>query len=93
MRAPSAWWLIVSGLVVVLSFSVLGEAELAEEQATTRNTRSSRTSSARETASTRQETTVEGMLEKILANQQRILARLDEVMKELQIVKIRATLK
>ena len=51
---------------------------------TNRSTRTSETGGAAR---------IEAKIDQVLANQERILARLDDVMKELQIVKIRATVR
>ena len=64
-------------------------ARAADEESPSKSTRSSRASKSAELS----RDAIEQKLDEILSNQQKILQRLDEVMEELKIVKIRATLK
>ena len=59
-------------------------AAASQSSDTDRSTRTSETGGAAR---------IEAKIDQLLANQERILARLDDVMKELQIVKIRATVR
>lgn len=61
------------------------------EQKTTKASRSTRPSGS--SGSGKAGSGVEAKVDEILSNQRRILSRLDEVMEELKIVKIRATMR
>ena len=83
------------GLIAALLVGALAHAGLraAEEEAASgsRPRRTSR-SSAGKSASKLDERRIDQKLDEIIENQQKILKRFDEVMEELRIVKIRATL-
>ena len=85
-------WLLPVGLVMVSAGLTVA---LRAEEALNTSSRSSRSSSASSRASTGGSgaKVLEGKLNEVLDNQQKILKRLDEVMAELQIVKIRATMR
>ena len=55
--------------------------------------RSSETARSTRTSETGGAARIEAKIDQVLANQERILARLDEVMEELKVVKIRATVR
>ena len=76
----AAAWLSAEGLV-----SAKDDAQEKGAVRSSRATRSSRSAS--------EEGDVEGMLARVLRNQEAILKRFDEVMKELQVVKIRASMR
>ena len=91
-RVARPWRVVVSvGVACVLGIGawINTSVQATEEQpqSTTHSSRPSRTSTSS------QEANVEAKLNEILQNQQKILTRLDEVMEELKIVKIRATLR
>ncbi len=83
-------WLIVSALLVGVAGTSILPLVRAEESSRqrSRSTRSSGTS-----ASSGGDAKVEQKLDEILDNQQKLFTRLDQIMEELKIVKIRATLK
>ena len=94
MRGRVRGWAIVAGLLLAAA----GVARaLAEEAAPTTSSRTSHAAAAPASRSTSAGAVTPKMLEakldEILDNQQKILKRLDEVMAELQIVKIRATVR
>jgi hypothetical protein len=75
----------------------------AEEEVPTRSTRSGasrsaananeNTSRSTRTSQEGREARVEAKLDQVLANQETILARLDQMMEELKVIKIRATVR
>ena len=88
-RRGAAWWQPL-GLALVVSIGVwLKTTAPAEGQA-----RSSRRSAGDggETSAQADTATLEAKLDQILQNQEQIFQRFDQVMEELRIVKIRATL-
>ena len=88
------WSLLIltigAGLAVTLRAE---EAPTASSRASRPSAESSATSSSRPSALGSSAKELEAKLNDILENQQKVLKRLDEVMAELQIVKIRATVR
>lgn len=94
---------VLLALVCAGAFWVVASLSRAaeEETAPTHSTRAGRTTTPQmadtnrstRTSDTGRAARVEAKLDQVLANQERILARLDEVMEELKIVKIRATVR
>ena len=78
------------GLTFILGLA-LGtmSAPAADDDSASHSTRSSHASNSTKSSSS----SVEAKLDQILKNQEKIFQRFDEVMEELKIVKIRATLK
>jgi hypothetical protein len=88
-RVTTTWRLTVAvGLALALGIGAwINTSTLAKEEGTGSSSRSSRASKASDGGKT------EEKLNEILENQQKILKRLDEVMEELKIVKIRASVR
>lgn len=108
MRHPRVWLCVRSlSCALALGASVCGlpawaadDEQSAETQSTAsttaRRSRSSRTAagkSAQATEQTIDEKLLNEKLDQILENQEQILKRIDDVMAELQIVKVRATVR
>lgn len=96
-----AWLALLCGIALWGSAGI-GRAATDEDVPTSSSRSSaSRTSTSRSaeagrstrTSATGREARIEEKLDQILANQDRLFAKLDEVMEELKIVKIRATLR
>ena len=80
------------GLLLALGLGLHAAGFAQDEETAARSTRPrSATRSSQQGGGA--DAKLDAKLDEILANQQRILARLDEVMEELKIIKIRATLK
>ena len=91
----SPWWrlLAVGGLALALGMGLWINTEAPARAAEPKSgSRSSRASENEETAG-KTNAKVAAKLDEILENQQQILKRLDQVMEELKIVKIRATMR
>jgi len=77
------------GLALVL---VMGAWLAADALAVERSSRTSRTSTQATSGSGSESAKIAAKLDQILANQETILKRFDDVMEELRIVKVRATI-
>ena len=92
-RRRTAWWQPL-GLALVVSLGMWIQADTPAEGQPRSSRRSAGASGSGEDAITHADTKkLEAKLDQILQNQERIFQRLDEVMEELRIVKVRATLK
>ena len=89
-------------LLAIMGIAVWPATVSAEDEASDRSTRSSTTTAGPATRSAKPAATassnnpnakLEAKLDQILANQEQIFRRFDEVMEELRIVKVRATLR
>ena len=83
-------WLLILAMGVSLWMSA---DACAEEDASPPSTSSRSSHPSRVGDPGGESTAIEAKLNKILDNQQRILARLDEVMEELGVIKVRATVR
>lgn len=97
LRARGGVWLL---LVCAAVGTCAHLSDAAEEETPVQSTRSRQTTTrtadagrATRTSDTAREARVEAKLDQLLAYQERILTRLNEVMEELKIVKIRATVR
>ena len=100
---------VAAGLAILCGIApwwgrVINAKAAEEEEVPTRSTRSTTHATASRSADTSRssraassdsgrEARIEAKLDQILANQEQILAKLDAVMEELKIVKIRATVR
>ena len=91
-----AWLALLCGIALWGSARI-GRAATDEEAPTSSSrssaSRTSTTSRSTRASETGREARIEEKLDQILANQDRMFAKLDEVMEELKIVKIRATVR
>jgi hypothetical protein len=92
-----AWLALLCGIALWGSARI-GRAATDEDAPTSSSSRSSASRTSTTSRSTRasetgREARIEEKLDQILANQDRMFAKLDEVMEELKIVKIRATVR
>jgi len=95
-----AIWSLQSGLTLSIAAIGIGfpsaphayeaEEQPSEEQQTYRSTRPSRSTGGESTVNKQ---ALESKLDTVVQTQQEILQRLDEIMEELKVVKIRATLR
>jgi hypothetical protein len=94
VRRRAAWWQSL-GLALIVSVGVLSHADVPAEGQSRATPRGSATSagSAEAKADEVDAKKLEAKLDQILQSQERIFQRLDEVMEELRIVKVRATLR
>ena len=92
-RRRTAWWQPL-GLALLLSAGLWLQADTPAEGQSRSGRRSAGTSGGGGETSTAGDTKkLDAKLDQILQNQERIFQRFDEVMEELRIVKVRATLK